>query len=562
MYPSGGQHFSVDFPDVEEELIEAFEAGGFLLNTMNQNQNIMIALSVALLVLLYTFDSNIGTYSDAARYYLLGQSISMGTGLTRIWDATAPPDTISSPGYPILIALLSMISGGSILLIKVVNGLFFLGLIVLGYRLMIRLGMDHIVVLPSILLLTFNLHLVKHASLMMTELPYLFLATLSLFLLVRSEHHEGDIIDMNFILGIVFATTSFYFRPVGATLLFAVFFNELWHKHRRRLLISVGFPFLAILPWILRSMNLEGISNVDLFTSAEAAYPRLIPAGFIDYAVRLYKNIWRIDSVELIKGFLPFLRSAAEWHVIGGVLLGTTVAGIAVIGRKGIAHFRVLIFGYVLLNIGLILAVPYILRLSRLFIPVLPFIAVMFVNGIHHLVHKLPAPLLSRGVYLLVIGIIITGSAINTSRLREDLTKPLPPEFVRYHKAAKWARDALPAYANVGTMFRERFFLYGGRVTSPLPITDDPYFFTQLLSMQRVTHVFKNEMIWSLSSGYSIGSAGALEPAIEKYPTAFEEVFRSDEGNTSIYRFISDSVMTLPPKVGTDSELHIWYIFN
>lgn len=78
---------------------------------------------------------------------------------------------------------------------------------------MIKLGMDHVVVLPSILLLTFNLHLVKHASLMMTELPYLFLVTLSLLLLVRSEHHEGDVIDMNFILGIVFAIVSFYFRP-------------------------------------------------------------------------------------------------------------------------------------------------------------------------------------------------------------------------------------------------------------------------------------------------------------------------------------------------------------
>ena len=545
MYPSGGQHFSVDFLDVVEELADAFEGDGFQLITMNQNQNIVIALSVALLALLYTFDPNIGTYSDPARYYLLGQSISMGTGLTSIWDAKAPPDTISSPGFPILIALLSMISGGSILLIKVVNGLFFLALTVLGYRLMIRLGMDHIVVLPSILLLTFNLHLVKHASLMMTELPYLFLATLSLFLLVRSEHQENDVIDMNFILGIVFAIASFYFRSVGATLLFAVFFNELWHKRWRRLLISVGLPLLAISPWILRSINLEGITNTELFTSAETAYPQLIPAGFIDYTIRLYKNIWYINSVGLIKGFLPFLSSAAEWHVIVGVLLGTTVGGFAIIGRKGIAHFRVLIFGYVLLNIGLILAVPYIFMLSRLFIPVLPFIAVMFVNGVHHLVHKLPTPLLSRGVYLLVIGIIITGSAINTSRLREELSKPLPPGFVRYHKAAKWARDNLPVYANMGTMFGERFFLYGGRVTSSLPITDDPYFFTQLLSMQGVTHVFKDEIVWSLSSGYSIGSAVALEPAIEKYPTAFEEVFRSDEGNTSIYRFIPDSVQKL-----------------
>ena len=145
---------------------------------MNQNQNIAIAFSVALLVLLYTFDPNIGYYSDAARYYLLGQSISMGTGLTSIWDVSAPPDTISLPGFPILIAVLSMISGESILLIKVVNGLFFLAFTVLSYRLMIKLGMDHVVVLPSILLLTFNLHLVKHASLMMTELPYLFLVTL------------------------------------------------------------------------------------------------------------------------------------------------------------------------------------------------------------------------------------------------------------------------------------------------------------------------------------------------------------------------------------------------
>ena len=56
MYPSGGQHFSVDYPDVVEELIDAFEGDGLQLDTMNQNQNIVIALSVALVVLLYTFD--------------------------------------------------------------------------------------------------------------------------------------------------------------------------------------------------------------------------------------------------------------------------------------------------------------------------------------------------------------------------------------------------------------------------------------------------------------------------------------------------------------------------
>jgi len=306
----------------------------------------------------------------------------------------------------------------------------------------------------------------------------------------------------------------------------------------------VGLPLLAISPWIMRSINLEGITNTELFTSAEDSFPQLIPAGFIDYAVRLYKNVWNIVSVELIKGFLPFLRSVIERHVFVGVLLGTTVAGIAIIGRNGIAHARVLIFGYVFLNIGLILAVPHIFMLSRFFIPVLPFIAVMFVKGVHHLVNKLPTLRLSRGVYLFLIGMIITGSAINTFRLREDLTKPLPPEFVRYHIAARWARDNLPAYANVGTMIGERFFLYGGRVTSSLPITDDPYFLTLLLSMQGVTHVLKDEIVWSLSSGYSISSAVALEPAIEKYPTAFEEVFRSDEGNTSIYRFIPDSVRT------------------
>ncbi|MCH7496162.1 MAG: hypothetical protein IH825_08770, partial [Candidatus Marinimicrobia bacterium] len=353
-----------------------------------------------------------------------------------------------------------------------------------------------------------------------------------------------DVIDTNYILGIIFAIVSFYFRPVGATLLLALFFNELWHKRWRRLLIGAGLPLLAISPWIWRSINLKGITNAELFTSAEATYPRLIPAGFTDYAVRLYENIWRIDSIELIEGFLPFLSSAAEWHVIAGVLLGTTVVGIAVIGRNGIAHFRVLVFGYVLLNIALILAIPHMLRLSRLFIPVLPFTAVMFVQGVYYLAHKLPTRRLSRGVYFILIGIVITGSALNTSQLREDRLKPLLPGFVRYQKAAKWARDNLPAYANVGTMFGERFFLYGGRVTSPLPITDDPYFFTRLLSMQGVTHVFKDEMIWYLSSGYSIGSAAALEPAIEKYPAAFEELFRSDEGNTSIYRFIPDSVTT------------------
>lgn len=132
LHPSGGQHFSVDFPDAVEELADAFEGDRFQLDTMNQNQNIAIAFSVALLVLLYTFDPNIGYYSDAARYYLLGQSISMGTGLTSIWDVSAPPDTISLPGFPILIALLSMISGESILLIKVVNGLFFLAFTVLS----------------------------------------------------------------------------------------------------------------------------------------------------------------------------------------------------------------------------------------------------------------------------------------------------------------------------------------------------------------------------------------------------------------------------------------------
>ena len=119
-------------------IVDKKEQNGFS-NSSDQNAYLIALLIVAFIALVFTFNPNLGYLSDSARYYLVGQSIAAGAGFVQIWDAEHPPDGLSSPLYPLMIAAVSLAVSESILMMKVMTGLFFLGSVWIYFRLFKRI---------------------------------------------------------------------------------------------------------------------------------------------------------------------------------------------------------------------------------------------------------------------------------------------------------------------------------------------------------------------------------------------------------------------------------------
>lgn len=83
-----------------------------------------ILLVVFALAYLYTFDTKLSKLGDNATYYMLGKALHEGEGYVNLSGISHPPNNHYPPAYPAIISLIMLFSS-SILIIKVVNGVFF-----------------------------------------------------------------------------------------------------------------------------------------------------------------------------------------------------------------------------------------------------------------------------------------------------------------------------------------------------------------------------------------------------------------------------------------------------
>jgi len=510
---------------------------GYTLKTFSPVFVYLIIGIVGLVFLIYTFNPNLGYYSDSARYYLLGQSLASGHGLLSVWEAGWPIEKLSSPGYPLLIALLSIIGLERMFFAKIATGLFFIGSSVISFKLFRILKFHfHIAFLCSILI-SVNVELLRHSSIMLTELPFAFISTLSLYYIIKSEENGGKEFNVSFWLAIFLSIASFYMRMVGVAVIGSIFLNEIIHKRWKKSVITAIIPSIFCLPWIIRLSTLNGLTHFALITSDEKVVSNITNATLFVYLTRIFNNLSRYLSIEIPIGLTPFGAEVVYSNRALGFILGILIVVFTIYGLSRLQKGRTIIITYISMYTGILLLFPSVFSGIRFLLPLIPLIIGMSIFGFYSIVEKYIAGSNIKYVQFGLV-IFILFSLYGVHRLSNEVKEPISPQLQRYFQAAIWSGKNLPKEANVATVLGVNFFFYSGRVTTNFAPYDDVDIYLRRLISEGVTHLIVDENVWTFSDKRIFIAKNFVDPLVKYHPQHFEEIYRSNEGNTYILRLI------------------------
>ena len=182
----------------------------------------LLLIGVFLLIYPAIFDKKIDLGGDNAGYYILGKALSQGEGYTDIHLPERTPANHFPPGYPVIVSAFLFFSD-SLVFQNLVNGFFFLGSVLLLYRLFEETTRNKTIALLGAAFALLNGHLLRSATIMMSEVPFLFFSLLVLHALLRWERSEKPFWKSRlFWAVIVFSVASYHIRTAGIALVGAV----------------------------------------------------------------------------------------------------------------------------------------------------------------------------------------------------------------------------------------------------------------------------------------------------------------------------------------------------
>lgn len=297
--------------------------------------------NIPLLLLLGTFLAA-GFFSmtwrtgDDIRYIGLAQSMLNGDGYTLSYLPHDPPETLTPPAQPVLIALAMWLGGGGLLPGKILGVLFFLAGTVLLYRWSLQQVGNKFLAFCCTVMGQFAFAVLTMSSWYMVEMNYIAASYGVLCLAGIADRKErGWII---FLLGLL-SGYVYLVRATGLALAATggLYFLLVKRKIRGLLLFSGGFLLMAI-PWMIRTWLVTGSTEAYLTFSSNlsgngpsAGYPWLRIPGDIARAFPVYylqampdALFYRLTGEGGLLHMLGlgFLDHVIRWIVMGLVTLG------------------------------------------------------------------------------------------------------------------------------------------------------------------------------------------------------------------------------------------------
>ncbi len=172
------------------------------------------------------FDTKWDINGDNANYYLLAKGMIQGNGYVWSYSPSLTPTNHYPPGYPAILAISMTVLGDSIIPLKVMNGLFLFSSVFILYLLTKKLTRnDNLAFVVSILLLL-NSHLYHFATILMSEMPYLFFTSLAFYFVYKMEPEESFWKSKHFYGLLLSISATYYIRSLGIVLLGAILLHS------------------------------------------------------------------------------------------------------------------------------------------------------------------------------------------------------------------------------------------------------------------------------------------------------------------------------------------------
>lgn len=437
-------------------------------------------LAVAFLIS-YTqiFDDKLFVGGDNATYYILGKSLADGNGYTNVDRVSQSPANHFPPGYPAIISVVMRVMGQDFEPIKVLNGLFLLGSLVILMFFIRELTNNLHLAFAGAFVLLFNFHLLQYSTWMMSETSFLFFSTLSLWLLSKASDEQGKPFFKNpyfygFVLSMV---VTYYIRSVGLALVGAALFYWLIQKKWLPAIGTVvGFVLLA-LPWYIRGQNLGGVNYLKQLSQKNPYNPKEgMMEGFGDWMERFGTQVERYIAVLIPNGLFGIDGTSPNSEITSGDWLwGLIILAGIIFGIWKLQKAQWLVFAYLGGSFLILCLWPEAWYDYRFMVPLIPILLLLFLNGVLQaivlLAQKQKIQLAPKSLRYVSYGALLLVPVFNSELegLKEMSETGYPPAFRNYFAMGEWAKNNTPDSAVVACRKGNLFYMFSERRTFGIP---------------------------------------------------------------------------------------------
>ncbi len=496
----------------------------------------LVFLLVFLTVFSYIFDSKLSLNGDNFAYLLLAKSIAQGFGYTNLYSLGQLPAGHFPPGYPFILSIFMFLKINNVIFFKILNGLFFFGSVCLLASWMKKITQNTAFIISVGILILLNTGLLSYATIIMSELPYLFFTCLTFWGLYKLDERKDFWRSPYFYIMVISAVGAYYIRSVALALLISIFIYFLIQKRWKISLGFLGSVFILYLPWIIRN-KIYGIEGRYFSTMMLANAWRPEEGNIATFSGFFNKLMTNLDDT-VIKGFkevmFPFINIDTSMPSGIGAIIGAIILlAFIFYGAWNCGKYRYLIILYILGNIGTFL-LWHGGNGSRYVHPLTPFLLFTFFWGILSLLKQLKI-LNNYQKVLPFIFLIVAFFHIEPLKEQHALAKmPYPPAFKNYFALAKSFNPKNEQEINKDIIVccrkPEMFSYYSNCLTTNYKFSLDPKEVIEEMIETNINYVVLEQLGYSSTVRY-------LYPAIQAYPEAFEIVSHLPNPDTYLFVF-------------------------
>lgn len=462
---------------------------------VKNSRNLLYLLVITILyipIYNHIFDEKVALLGDNAAYYIFAKGLANGDGYVNTHIYGKPKATQFPPGYPAFTAGVMKVFGDDFTTIKKANGvLLWLSLIILFFFFKKISKNIHLSFVITVVLI-FNMHLLQYSTWMMSEIPFIFISTLSLWLLTLANFEEKPWKNPYFILAIIAAAGSYYVRGQGLAIIFGILFFLLFEKKWLYAGLSSILYFLLLLPWSLRNSGLPDSPYQTALKLKNYYNPSEGEMMLGDWFDRFFNNMERYLAHEIPSSVFSY---TSDYQSQGHIFAGIFISALIIIGFIKLKNYRWAVGGYLLTTFGILFLWPEIWYGIRFVLALVPILTFLFAYGVLSIFFMIGNKLKIKDLSFIetklpyVFVIFIFAFIGKLEILNKEASKNLDPLFRNYYAAAQWSKANLPDTAVIICRKPDLFYLQANRFVEGFTKVSDMNEFLKSLNTKKATHI-------------------------------------------------------------------------